>query len=211
MCDYYIISFICLFEGLDIMLTFDDAEMFLIGIGDEFEENENALDAYNKLYNLLEGKNYFIVSLCLDDQIYSSRLDESRIVTPLGGKRKKQCPDACVNELFDNAEQFCPHCGKELIYNNILAENYVEEGYLPQWNKHKLWLTGTLNKKLLVLELGCSMKFPQIIRFPFEKITSINEKSYMIRVNEKLPMIGTEISKRAEGVKQSSVEWLKLV
>ena len=58
--------------------------------------------AYNKLSEDLNGKNYFIVSLCMDDVIYESNLNPDKIVTPLGGKRKKQCPDACEN-AFDRS------------------------------------------------------------------------------------------------------------
>ena len=187
---------------------FEEFEMVLVGIGEEFDGNEKALEAYEKLAKLLEGKNIFVVSLCMDDVIYKVGLDESRIVAPLGGKRFKQCPDACTHDLFSVDETVCPNCGKELIFNNILAENYVEEGYLPQWEKQKKWISGTLNKKLLTLDLGTSLRFPQIVRFPFEKITMINDKAKLIRVNEKLWQIPAEISTKAESVKQSAVEWL---
>ena len=82
-------------------MVFDGYDMVLIGIGEEFSEAGDALKAYNKLSDDLKGKNYFIVSLCMDDIIYESNLDPDRIVTPLGGKRKKQCPDACENALYE--------------------------------------------------------------------------------------------------------------
>jgi len=185
-----------------------NADMILVGIGEEFENNRYALEAYNKLATLLNGKNYFVVSLCMDDIIFDSDLDASKIVAPLGGRLKKQCPDACTHDLYENNETICPNCGKELVYNNIEAPVYVEEGYLPQWQKQRLWLTGTLNKKLVVLELGVSLKFPQIVRWPFEKIVEINEKSEIIRVNEKLPQLSENVSKRGLSVKKSSVEWV---
>lgn len=191
------------------MLEIKDAEMIFVGIGEEFDNNNDALDAYNKLAEMLNGKNYFVVSLCMDDVIYESGLDESRIVCPMGGMRKKQCPDACTHDLYDINEEKCPNCGKTLIYNNIKAENYVEEGYLPQWQKHKLWLTGTLNKKLLLIELGVSMRFPQIIRWPFERLAGLNNKAFLIRVNEKLPQVDAEIADKAMSIKTSSVEWAK--
>lgn len=192
-----------------IMEKIENAEMILIGIGEEFESVPDSVSVYNKLASEVSGKNYFIVSMCMDDAIYDSKLDESRIVCPLGGYRKKQCPDACTDDLYDVNESLCPHCGKELVYNNILAENYVEAGYLPMWQKQKLWLTGTLNKRLLVLELGVSLRLPQIVRLPFERITALNEKSELVRVNQTFPQINAEISSRATAVKQSAVEWVK--
>ena len=189
-------------------MNLEGYEMVLIGIGEEFEESHDALSAYNKLAEDLAGKNYFIVSLCMDDVIYNSNLNHDRIVTPLGGKRKKQCPDACENALYEVTEENCPICGKKLIYNNILAENYIEQGYLPMWEKHKLWLTGTLNKSLYICELGVSMKLPQVIRWPFERIAMLNNKAFFLRVNEKLPQIAAELKEKGMSVKENSVKWL---
>ena len=189
-------------------MNFSDYDMVLIGIGEEFNENAKALDAYNKLAELLEKKNYFIVTLCLDDVIFESNLDKEKIVAPLGGKRKKQCPDACENKLYDVTETICPICKKELVYNNYLAENYIEDDYIPMWEKHKKWVSLTLNKKLLALELGVSFKLPQIIRWPFEKIVSLNNKAELIRVNETLPQLSEEVSGKGTSIKENSVEWV---
>lgn len=189
------------------MGIFEEYEAVLIGIGEEFENHELAIQAYNNLANTLGKKNYFIVSMCMDDFIFQSELNEKRIVAPLGGNRKKQCPDACTNTLYDNDMTLCPNCGKELVFNNYRCENYVEEGYLPQWEFYKKWLTTTLNRKLLVLEMGVSLKLPQVIRFPFEKTVMINQKSKMLRVNAKFPQVGEEISSRSETKKESAVEF----
>ncbi len=192
-------------------MAFDinDYEMVLIGIGEEFDNSNDVLSSYNNLARILAGKNYFIVSLCMDDEIYKSELKSDRIVSVLGGKRFKQCIDACTTELYDPSFEICPYCGKELVYNNILAENYVEEGYLPMWEKHKKWLVGTLNKSILVLELGVSMKFPQIVRWPFERIALLNNKAHFVRVNAKLPQLNAELKDKGESIHQDSVEWLK--
>lgn len=189
-------------------MDFKDYDCILIGIGEEFNENQNALKAYNKLASLLDKNNYFIVSLCIDDIIFQSNLDKEKIVAPLGGKRKKQCPDACEGKLFDVSNTICPICKKELVYNNYLADNYIEDDYIPMWEKHKKWVSLTINKKLLALELGVSFKFPQIIRWPFEKIVSLNNKAELIRVNETLPQLSEEVSGKGTSIKENSVEWV---
>ena len=189
-------------------MNLEGYDMVLIGIGEEFSEAPDALAAYNKLAEDLKGKNYFIVSLCMDDVIYESNLNPDKIVTPLGGKRKKQCPDACENALYDTDKENCPICGKPLIYNNILAENYIEEGYLPMWEKHNIWLTGTLNKPLYILELGVSMRLPQVVRWPFERVALLNNKAFFLRVNEKLPQINAELKDKGKGVAENSVKWI---
>lgn len=194
---------------MNIFEKIADSDMVLVGIGEEFESKENTVEVYNILADMLKGKNYFIVTLCLDDSIYASKLDPDRIVKPLGTSLKKQCPDACTDDLYDTEENICPKCGKELVFNNINAENYVEAGYLPMWEKHKLWISGTLNKKLLILELGVNLKFPQIIRWPFERLGMLNNKAVLFRVNEKFWQLPEDISGKAESVKSNSLEWLK--
>ena len=48
------------------------------------------------------------------------------------------------------------------------------------------WLQGTLHKKLVILELGAGMKYPDILRFPFERMVYFNKKAELIRVHDKL-------------------------
>ena len=89
------------------------ADMVLVGIGEAMEEDFSQMEkkdkeltgfegdvkkreylkkhkdssfdlAYKNLEKILEGKNYFIVTLCRDDKIYDSDLKKDRIVAPLG-------------------------------------------------------------------------------------------------------------------------------
>lgn len=187
----------------------ENSDFLLIACGEEFEKRKDAIDAYNILADKIKDKNYFIVNLCIDDSIYDSSLNKEKIVKPLGTHLKKQCVDACNHDLYDITESVCPVCGKELVFNSIETENYVEEGYLPMWEAYKKWLTFSLNKKLFVVELGVNLAFPQIVRFPFERMVMLNDKATMLRVNEKLWQVPTEISSKAETVSKNSVDWLK--
>ncbi len=190
-------------------INFDNYDMFLIGIGEEFADKDSALEAYNNLADKLIGKNYFVVTLNMDDIIYLSRLNSDRIVAPLGTGLKKQCPDACDNLIFDDNTEICPKCGKALVSNNILCENYIEQGYMPMWEKHKKWLTGTLNKRLLVMELGVSLKLPQIVRWPFERIAYLNDKAFFVRVNSSIYQLSAEVANKGDCEKTDAVSWLK--
>ncbi len=55
--------------------------------------------AYDNLRELIKDKNYFIISLCMDDRIYETGFEEQRIVTPCGGFRRMQCDANCSGEL----------------------------------------------------------------------------------------------------------------
>ena len=57
-------------------------------------------DFYAQLGRCLEGKNYFIVSLCEDQIMREHGFKQDRIVFPCGGFTKMQCMDKCTPELF---------------------------------------------------------------------------------------------------------------
>ncbi len=61
------------------------------------------------------------------------------------------------------------------------------------WQEYMRWLSCTLNKKLVVVELGVGLNVPQVIRWPFEKTVMINNKATLIRVNSTLANVIPEI------------------
>lgn len=102
----------------------------------------------------------------------------------------------------------CPKCGAPLVLNNIYAENYNEDGYLEQWRRYMKWLQGTLNRRLLVLELGVGMDFPSVVRWPFEKTVFFNQKAFLYRVNGRLYQMAEEMAGKGCGISQNAIEWL---
>lgn len=188
--------------------------------------------AYDRLAELLDGKNYFIVSLCADDLIYGSKLDPARIVTPCGGFYAMQCGKECVTDqeplvtdqnvmgaLLESIDDccgdineidfpVCAECTKPLWFNRITSPDYKEEGYLSQWQLYTKWLQGTLNKELCILELGVGMQFPQVIRFPFEKVGFFNQKAYFYRIHSRLYQLTEELKGRGTGIAQNPVDFL---
>lgn len=161
----------------------EDAELVLVGIGEEFsaekEGREAVLAAYNHLADMLRGKGYFVVTLQTDDLIYESRLAKERIVAP---------------------------CGSEAAGNVVTNEDYDESIYLSQWEVYTKWLQNTLNHKLCVLELGVGFQYPTVIRFPFEKVVYFNQKARLIRVHSKLSQLTPEVGERGVSVGESPVK-----
>lgn len=186
--------------------------------------------AYQTLHGLLKDKNYFVVSLCMDDYLYNAGLDEKRLVTPCGGFRRMQCDQNCAGELsampedtYEAVLQYyrgelpigeleeprCIRCGESLRFNQLGVKRYAEEGYLEQWNVYTKWLQGTVNKDFCMIELGAGMAYPGIIRFPFEKMTYYNRKAVLYRVHPQLYQLGEEISGRGRGIAQDPVDFLE--
>lgn len=192
----------------------EKAGKVLVGIGDEWRAHKDPgiLQAYEVLARLLEGKDYFVVTTNTDAVIYNSSLDGERIVAPCGNETWRQCSKTCTKDIWEPGEipdDICPHCGAPLTGNTREAENYIEEGYLPQWQKYTRWLAMTMSRELLVLELGEGFKVPTVIRWPFEKTVFFNQKSHMYRVHETLSQVTEEIKERAVPVPENSVEWIR--
>lgn len=194
------------------------------------EWREKGREAYSNLAKCLEGKNYFIVSLCRDGAWRDAGLNEERIVEPCGGYEKLQCSEKCSTALYDVDNELlaqvqdsfltgsqknkmmqpqCPVCQKPLVFNNTDASHYIEEGYMDKWMTYKKWLQGTVNKNVCILELGVGMKYPTVIRWPFERITFFNQKSQLFRVHSRLYQIAEEVKERGYGICQKPEEFLK--
>lgn len=164
------------------------------------EAYSDKITAYQNLFELVKDKNYFIVTTCIDGKIEKAGFDLNRIVQPCGNYTYLQCSQKCNVSLYEAKEYMdsvisnikqdkmqmpvCPDCGEPLVFNQVMNGHYVEEGYLPQWEKYTKWLSATLNRKLCILELGVGMEFPTIIRSPFEKVGFFNQKASFFRINE---------------------------
>ena len=194
------------------------------------QHNEGRIvEAYRALYELIKDKDYFIITTCIDGNIEKADFDKGRIVEPCGSYQSLQCSKKCSDDLVlpgdvtDLVRQairdgvgldslvrpVCRLCGEPLAFNNILCEeNYVEEGYKPQWEKYTDWLQHTLHKKVCILELGVGMNLPGIIRWPFEKAAFYNEKADFFRVNAQLYHMTKELENKGVSIAVDAVDFL---
>ena len=94
---------------------------------------------------------------------------------------------------------------KRSEYSNI---NYNEKAYLNNWERYMKYLTATLNKSLLLLELGVGLDYPTVIRWPFEKVAFLNKKARLVRVHERLYHHTPEIEDKTDSVQMNSVDYI---
>lgn len=183
--------------------------------------------AYEALARLLEGKNYFIVTLATDDMIYESGLNPERIVAPCGSVNKLQCEKHCTEKIYPWTKEMgeelkdaalsgeleqclpfiCPDCKEKLELNVISAQSYNEAGYLPMWEKYTKWLQGTLNRKLCIIEAGVDFSYPSVIRFPFEKMAFFNQKASFYRIHEKWYQLTEELKDKGTAISCNSKDF----
>lgn len=190
------------------------------------------VDAIKKLSETLKNKNYFIVTTCMNGILEMSDFKANRVVSPCGGPMKLQCTSTDCNvfkevpeilyadiELYCDGKKglddinliMCPECNLPMEFNSLYSDKYKEAGYTEMWKLYTKWLQGTLNRKLCVLELGVSLDYPSVIRFPFEKIAFFNQKAVFIRVHEKLYHLSDEIGQKGISHKENAISFLNSI
>lgn len=211
----------------EVMEKIKEAQKVLIGIGKEWALREDEKEirfrhlsdpaqaelkaAYEALYDLIRDKDYYIVTTLTDGAVYEVPFDKNRIVAPCGNIHWRQCSKACTKDIWEESEvpdDVCPHCKAPLTGNTIKAETYIEEGYLPRWKEYMKWQTGTINRSLVILELGEGFATPTVMRWPFEKIIYFNQKSRLYRINESFYQLPKEAEERGVSVHENSVRWM---
>ena len=125
----------------DFIDKYRDAEMVVIGIGEEWNaylEKQEYQDLLAFYAPYLEKKNYFCITSSKKNDFSWGSLNPKRVVQP----------------LLLEAEQ-------------ITSEK--KEEVEKQWDLYNKWLSATLNKKLMLIELGEGFLIPNLIRWPFER------------------------------------------
>lgn len=213
----------------------DEVEWLIEYIRNYYINNEvdleqlNIFQAYKELFRMVKDKDYYIISLNTDGLLEKVGFSSDRIVHPCGFRNNFQCANNCSNEVWQNVDienniiqkildkniklsqiktPICEKCGELAQYNVIEKSNYSENGYLDKWSNYLEWTALTLNKKICVLELGVSFKYPSVIRWPFEKISFFNNKAQFIRVNEKFEQVSEELANKAITIKVNSIDFL---
>ena len=195
-------------------------------------------DAYRALKKLVGDKKHFIVSdIFLQDALLYG-FDYERAVYPCGNfmflqtndesdgllnaektKEFREVVDKVHSLIIDNNGKIGDTSfskpfkdGKEWYLNQKRGEykniKYNEAPYKDGWGKYMTYLTQTINKKLLLLELGVGLDYPTVIRWPFEKVAFANDKAHLVRVHEKLYHHTPEIAAKTDSIKMNSVDYI---
>ena len=77
------------------------------------------------------------------------------------------------------------------------------------WKSYTLWLSCTLNRNTVLLELGENYKDPALIRWPFEKTAMLNNKAYLIRVHKSFSQVPEELAGKSCPVAEPSFTFVE--
>ena len=178
--------------------------------------NEKPLKLYQKLYEIVKDKNYFVLSTNVDGQFFNSGFDKDKVFEVQGDYCYLQCENACHNKLYYNKELVekwiqntvdckipsnlvmkCPVCGGNMDMNLRKDANFVQDSnWYDMSRKYDEFLGRTKDKNVVLLEIGVGFNTPGIIRFPFEQMTNNSKKTTLIRINKDYPSTMLEIESK---------------
>lgn len=159
---------------------------------------------YNDLIDDIKSADYVLFGL--GKEIYSS--DDTEIYDNL---KKLFASMEHVNYFIVSTDKAgtIRNCG--LNERRIVCpvnENNAEEEE-KQWDFYNKWLSSSLAKKLVIVELGGDFSNPNVIRWPFERIVMINQKAKMYRVHSTFYQIPKEIGDRACAFEMNGAQFIK--
>lgn len=181
-----------------------------------------ALPLYQRLLELVQDKDYFVITTNVDAQFYKAGFAKERIFAVQGDYGKLQCAKGCHDMLYENealvcrmaAEQKgcrvssslvpkCPVCGGEMEVHIRKDEYFVQdEAWYAAERRYEDFYGRACGKKTLLLELGVGYNTPTIIRFPFERMTYENQDVFLVRMNMQYPEAIPENAKKTLSFKE---------
>lgn len=155
---------------------------------------------YHKLHEIVWDKDFYVITSNADGMFIKSGFERDRVFQAQGNYERLNCTRQCTRETWDtkpfidrilaniDLDTFqvadpallptCPHCGAPLFIAFRFRQDY------EQWaENYQRWLDGTMDKKLLVVEIGVGLNTPGVIRWPFEQLVHIHSNVLFIRIN----------------------------
>lgn len=194
-----------------------------------FGQQHNPL--YQRLYDLVKDKDYFVMTSNVDGLFYKNGFDKSRLYTPQGDYGKIQCTVPCSQQVWDIApfleamtpyydrdEQVltdergipkCPSCGSHMFIHARIDGSFIDEEHHNEYQNLIGWINGVSNKKVVLLDLGSGFNTPTVIRIPMEKLTIAIAEAYLVRVNLEHDAVPREIESKAMCVRGDIAEFIR--
>ena len=174
-------------------------------------------DLYEKLFDLVDGKDYFVITTNVDHCFQKAGFDKKRLFYTQGDYGLFQCSQPCCNETFDNESIIkemcerqenmkipadlvprCPHCNAPLTMNLRSDDKFVEdEGWHRASERYQTFLRTGKNQRVLFLELGVGYNTPVIIKYPFLQMTAKNPNATYACINKGDAYCPSEIENRS--------------
>ncbi len=168
------------------------------------------LALYRQLRDILQGKNYYILTSNVDRQFLRNGFPARQVFEYQGSYDLLCCSQACTTAVWHfwpvmqqmlaqtQADQFtipdrllprCPYCGAPL---RLAFRDYPQ--YQQQKAVYQRWLDQSEQGLLCLIEIGVGFNSPGVIRVPFERITGERQQVKFFRITADYPDSEEEIA-----------------
>ena len=158
---------------------------------------------YMDLLNIVEDKDYFVLTTNVDHQFQLAGFDKKRLFYTQGDYGLWQCSKACHDKTYDNEETVrkmvseqrglkipselipkCPVCGAPMTMNLRCDNSFVQdEGWYAAANRYQDFIRRHKGMHILFLELCVGANTPAIIKYPFWQMTAQNRHAVYACIN----------------------------
>ena len=185
---------------------------------------------YQKLYSLIKDKDYFVMTTNVDGLFVQNKFSKDRIYTPQGSFSRVQCMRACTDETWDakpiideilphiepttqevndlSCIPSCPRCGGDMFMNVRGGSWFIDRPYKSQAAALNNWINNTIDKRLVVLDIGTGMNTPGVVRWPAENIIRQHPNGSLIRINLNDSEVPEEILSKSISIKGDISEFM---
>ena len=184
---------------------------------------------YQKLYQLVKDKDYFVLTTNVDHCFQKAGFDKQRLFYTQGDYGLFQCSKACQPITYDNEKEilnmiskqkemkiptqeipYCPHCGALMIMNLRIDDTFVEDkGWHQAVKCYHEFLKSHKKQHILFLELGVGNNTPGIIKYPFWNMTLKNKNALYACINVQDTYYPKEIKKQTICIQEDIYKVIK--
>lgn len=172
---------------------------------------------YRDLLNLVEGKDYFVLTTNVDHQFQLAGFDKKRLFYTQGDYGLWQCSKPCHPKTYENEKAVrqmavsqkdmkiptelipkCPVCGAPMTMNLRSDMTFVQdEGWYAASQRYDDFIRCHQGLHILFLELGVGANTPGIVKIPFWRMTAENPRAVYACVNKGEAFAPKEIEERS--------------
>lgn len=166
-----------------------------------YDTEENG--TYRRLFELIEDKDYFVLTTNVDHQFQKAGFDKHRLFYTQGDYGLFQCSLPCCQETFDNESVIremvrrqenmhipselipkCPKCGRAMTMNLRADNSFVQDnGWYRANERYEDFIRRHRGLRTLFLELGVGYNTPEIIKYPFWQMTAKSPENVYACIN----------------------------
>lgn len=164
-------------------------------------------ELYRLLFEVVKGKDYFVITTNVDGQFEKSGFDSKRVFAVQGDYAYLQCAMGCHDKLYCNESLMremarqtkdcriptelvprCPVCGGKMDVHVRKDRYFVQDDqWYASYEHYQDYMEKACDGNTLLLELGVGYNTPTIIRFPFERLAAQKRNITLVRINRDYP------------------------